>query len=99
MKYEKLVRDNIPERLDAKGIIYEKRVATEEEYIVELVKKLQEETQEFVVDYDIEELADVLEVIDAIKQLPQFADVASVQNKKREERGGFEKRLILKGEK
>lgn len=98
MKYEKLVRDKIPERLDSKGITYKKRIATDNEYVVELVKKLQEETQEFVVDFSVEELADVCEVLDALKQLPQFKDVASVQKQKRDERGGFEKKIILKGE-
>lgn len=36
--YNKLVRDKIPEMLDAKGISYEKRVASEEEYKIELIK-------------------------------------------------------------
>ena len=43
VKYNKLVRDKIPELLDSKGISYEKRIATPEEYRVELIKKLQEE--------------------------------------------------------
>jgi predicted house-cleaning noncanonical NTP pyrophosphatase (MazG superfamily) len=30
--YNKLVRDNIPEHLDSKGISYEKRIANLEEY-------------------------------------------------------------------
>ena len=47
----------------------------------------------------IEELADVLEVVDALRTLPEYAEVATVQNQKREERGGFLKRFILKGEK
>ena len=46
-RYEKLVRDKIPEFLDSKGIIYKKRIASSEEYKTELIKKLQEEITEF----------------------------------------------------
>ncbi len=97
--YNKLVRDNIPEILDAKGVSYEKRVADEEEYKVELLRKLNEEISEFSTDGDVEELADVLEVIEALKKLPEYENVEEIRLKKREERGGFDKRLILKGEK
>lgn len=97
--YDKLVRDKIPEILDEKGIPYEQRVASDEEYKVELIKKLNEEALEFGLAGDPEELADVLEVIEALRQLPEYSDVGVVQDKKREERGGFSKRLILKGQK
>ena len=98
-KYNKLVRDKIPEYLDSKGISYEKRIANEEEYREELFKKLDEEVKEFLEDKNSEELADILEVIEAIKKFPEFSDVESVKNKKLEERGGFKKKIILKGEK
>lgn len=97
--YEKLVRDGIPDLLDAKGVAYEKRIADAEEYKVELVKKLVEEACEFSEVTSVEELGDVLEVIAALKLLPEYADVDSVRLAKREERGGFEGRVILKGEK
>ncbi len=95
--YNKLVRDKIPEILDAKGISYEKRSASMEEYKIELVKKLDEEVKEFSEAYDPEELADVLEVLEALKQLPEYANVEEIRLKKKEERGGFEKKIILKG--
>ena len=98
--YNKLVRDKIPEILDQKGISYEKRTASEEEYKVELIKKLGEEAQEFLESGgSVEELADVLEVIKSIKALPEYQDVEQVRLAKREERGGFEERIVLKGEK
>ena len=81
------------------GISYEKRIANEEEYREELFKKLDEEVKEFLEDKNSEELADILEVIEAIKKFPEFSDVESVKNKKLEERGGFKKKIILKGEK
>jgi predicted house-cleaning noncanonical NTP pyrophosphatase (MazG superfamily) len=98
-KYNKLVRDKIPEYLDSKGIIYEKRIATPEEYKEELIKKLEEEIKEFLKDKNSEELADIAEVIDALKKLPEFTDMELVKIKKLEEKGGFEKGIILKGEK
>ncbi len=98
MQYNKLVRDKIPEMLDSKNISYEKRIANEEEYKIELIKKLKEEAEEFQTG-DIEELADVLEVILALKELPEYKNVEEIREKKYIERGGFVKRIILKGEK
>jgi predicted house-cleaning noncanonical NTP pyrophosphatase (MazG superfamily) len=97
--YNKLVRDKIPEILDAKGVPYEKRIASTDEYKAELIKKLQEEAAEFAEAGSIEELADVLEVVHALKQLTEYADAETVREKKRDERGGFDQRIILKGEK
>lgn len=97
--YNKLVRDRIPEILDAKGILYEKRVASDEEYEAELIKKLVEEAHEFAEAGSVEELADVLEVVEALRALPEYADVERVRLVKKAERGGFQKRIILKGEK
>lgn len=99
MKYNKLVRDRIPEILDKKGVPYEKRVANDFEYKEELIKKLEEEIVEFKEAGSVEELADILEVVDALKKLPEYANVLDVQKTKREEKGGFEKRLIVSGEK
>ncbi|MCX6756115.1 MAG: nucleoside triphosphate pyrophosphohydrolase [Candidatus Nomurabacteria bacterium] len=99
MKYNKLVRDKIPEMLDGKNIPYEKRIADFKEYKIELIKKLAEEANEFNADGSVEELADVLEVIEALRKLPEYMDVEKVRQEKFEDRGGFEKRIILKGEK
>ncbi len=98
--YNKLVRDNIPNILDQKGIPYEKRIASPEEYKTELIRKLNEEVQEFLQsDGDPEELADVLEVIEALRGLPDYVDVEGLRIKKRAERGGFDQKIILKGQK
>lgn len=99
MKYEKLVRNKIPEILDKKGISYEKRIADDLEYKYELIKKLEEEIVEFKEEFNVEELADVIEVVDALKKLPEYGNVEELRIKKKEERGGFDKRIILKGEK
>jgi predicted house-cleaning noncanonical NTP pyrophosphatase (MazG superfamily) len=98
--YDKLVRDKIPEIIEAKGQTYEeKRIASEEEYRVELVRKLGEEVAEFSAVLSPEELADVSEVLEALKNLPEYENVEKLRLKKREERGGFDKRIILKGTK
>jgi predicted house-cleaning noncanonical NTP pyrophosphatase (MazG superfamily) len=97
-KYEKLVRDRIPEILDAKGVPYEKRIATDEEYRTELIKKLVEEAGEFSEAGALEELADVLEVVVALRTLPEYADVEMVREKKAAERGAFGERLIVSGD-
>jgi predicted house-cleaning noncanonical NTP pyrophosphatase (MazG superfamily) len=97
--YNKLVRDKIPKILDRKGVPYEKRVASSEEYRQELIKKLVEEVAEFNEAGDPGELADVLEVIEALKKLPEYADAEELRRKKLDERGGFDERIILKGEK
>lgn len=97
--YNKLVRDKIPEILDNKGISYEKRIASPEEYKEELIKKLEEEIKEFLEAGDPAELADVVEVVEALKKLPEYAELEIIRHNKREERGGFDERIILKGQK
>ena len=97
-KYNKLVRDKIPEHLDTKGLAYEQRIASLVEFKQELIKKLGEEISEFTETPTAEELADILEVIEALKKLPEFSEVDSIKARKLAERGGFEKRIILKGE-
>ncbi len=97
--YTKLVRDKIPEILDAKGILYEKRIASLEEYKTALIQKLLEEATEFAEAGSPEELADVMEVVVALRELPEFATVEELRIAKREERGGFGGRIVVKGEK
>lgn len=97
--YNKLVRDKIPEILDKKGVLYEKKIASEDEYRFELMKKLAEEVTEFSEAKNSEELADIIEVIESLKKLPEFNDTESVRQNKRQEKGGFDSRIILKGTK
>lgn len=97
--YNKLVRDNIPDQLRAKNISIEERVADAEEYKLELIKKLSEELAEFLADASVEELADLQEVINALKKLPEYANLEQVRQAKLADKGGFDRRIILKGEK
>ena len=71
--FNKLVRDNIPKKIEDNGEVAITRVLDEDEYRSELYKKLLEEAHEVVESSDskstIEELADVLEVVVAIAEL------------------------------
>ena len=72
-------------------------IADDAEYWQKLKEKLLEEIEEFSKDESIEELADILEVLDAIADYKKFEkeDVGRIKEKKSEERGRFEKRIIL----
>lgn len=95
--YNKLVRDKIPQLIKADGNDYKIRIADELEYQKVLLQKLKEETDEFIDNPCIEEIADILEVVDAIKKHFDFSETEILQAKseKFRERGGFEKRIIL----
>lgn len=97
VKYNKLVRDKIPEYIKNKGGFPVCHVANEEEYWIKLKEKLFEEVFEFKNAESIEELADVLEVIDEIISYKKFSkeDIQKVKERKANERGKFEKRIIL----
>jgi len=40
-----------------------------------------------------------VEVVLALRKLPEYKNVEEARKKKQEERGGFEQKIILKGEK
>lgn len=96
-KYNKLVRDNIPQHISSKGGVAIVHVAEEQEYWAKLKEKLQEEVEEFVETEDEEEIADILEVIQAIEQYKNWdpLEISRIKEKKARERGRFEKRIIL----
>ena len=69
-KYNKLVRDNIPNIIKNEGLDYKTRVLDDKEYEVELRRKLIEEATELFEAKNIEEkiyeLADIYEIIEYI---------------------------------
>lgn len=96
MKFDKLVRDRIPEIIAADGKKAVTRILDDEEYKIYLEKKLDEEVAEFHESRSIEELADILEVIYALSEVYWSTDdlLDSWDNKTRE-RGGFRKKILL----
>lgn len=94
---EKLVRDLIPEIIESQGktpICY--RVEGEEHRRF-LREKLKEEAQEFFEAESMEELADVLEVIEAIFEEYQFdkTEVEQIKKEKADKRGAFKDKIVL----
>ena len=95
--YNKLVRDRIPEIIESSGKHCKTAILSEEEYLKMLDAKLDEELAEYHKDQNIEELADLLEVIRAaaIARGYTLEELENVRAKKAEKRGGFEKKVFL----
>ena len=95
--YNKLVRDKIPDIIKSKEQTCKTRLLEDEEYLKELRRKLGEEVQEYLDSGDLEELADIMEVIDAlaVSQGSCISQVIEIQKQKQKERGGFQKRIFL----
>lgn len=97
MKYNKLIRDKVPEYIKSKGGNAIFHIADSKEFKEKLKEKLQEEVQEFLESESIEEMADIFEIISAIVEHNGWtiAQVSKVQAKKRKEKGAFKKKIIL----
>ena len=96
--YSKLVRDRIPEIIEAAGKRCEIEILNDEEYLKAIDKKLDEELAEYHKDQNIEELADLLEVIYAAARARGYSieELERIRVSKAQERGGFDKRILLK---
>lgn len=97
MDYNKLVRDRIPEIIAAQGQKPIIRVMDDKEYISSLEKKFDEEVAEYHESKELEELADVLEVIYALCEIQGHSvdELMRIYEEKHSERGGFSKRIFL----
>ncbi|WP_139904816.1 nucleoside triphosphate pyrophosphohydrolase [Clostridium thermarum] len=95
--YNKLVRDKIPQVIKASGKKCEIRIADKEEHYKLLEAKLQEEVGEFLKDKNLEELADVMEVLFGLAESLGYSEeeLMKKREEKREERGGFKDGVVL----
>ena len=97
MVYNKLVRDKIPAIINAQGKKANIRILDDKEYLRALEAKLDEEVSEFHKDQNLEELADILEVLYALTEKLGYSkdELLKACEKKHQERGGFRNRLFL----
>ena len=95
--YNKLVRDRIPEIIEASGAECKIEILSDAEYLKMIDAKLDEELAEYHKDQNIEELADLLEVIRAAAVARGYAleELERTRAKKAEKRGEFEKKILL----
>ena len=96
--YNKLVRDLIPEIIEASGKKCSVEILNDEEYLKAIDAKLDEELAEYHKDQNVEELADLLEVIYAAARARGYSieELERIRVVKAQERGGFDKRILLK---
>lgn len=95
--YNKLVRDLIPDIIERSAGKCRTRILSDEEYLKMLDLKLDEELAEYHQDQNIEELADLLELILAAAAARGYtpAELEAVRAEKAKKRGGFEKKIFL----
>ena len=96
--YNKLVRDRIPEIIQSSGKMCSTEILSDEEYLKLVDAKLDEELAEYHKDQNIEELADLLEVLRAAAVARGYTldELEHVRAEKAKKRGGFEKKILLK---
>lgn len=94
----KMVRDRIPEIAEENGDSLETETLDEDEIGNYLAEKLVEESREFREGRDREELADILEVFKEVlkRKEIEMEEIEELRNKKGEERGGFDKGILLR---
>lgn len=98
IQYNKLVRDRIPEIIEASGKTCVTEILSDEAYLKMVDAKLDKELAEYHKDQNIEELADLLEVVHAatIARGYTLEQLEQVRAEKTAKRGGFTRKLLLK---
>ena len=96
--YNKLVRDKIPRIIEAGGSSCKTEILPQDAYVQKLEEKLQEELTEYLQSKQPEELADLLEVLQALLKARgiSWQELEKIRLEKREARGGFEEKILLK---
>ena len=93
----KLVRDNIPFICEKNGQTPETIILDDKNYTSALKAKLYEEVEEYLLDFNIEELADIVEVIEALaeNQGSSLDEIMKIKQHKQKKNGAFKNRVFL----
>lgn len=96
--YYKLVRDRIPEIIESDGKTCVTEILSDGQYLEMLDMKMNEELAEYQESKSLEELADLLEVMQAVVNARGWTleELERVRADKTAKRGGFEKKILLK---
>lgn len=96
--YHNLVRDFIPNIIEADGKTCVCETLSDKDYLSLLDQKLNEELAEYQESKSLEELADLLEVMQAVVKARGWTveELERVRANKASKRGGFEKKILLK---
>lgn len=97
IQYHKLVRDLIPEIIEFSGKKCTIEILSDADYLKMIDQKLDEELAEYHKDQNIEELADLMEVIRAAAVARGYTleDLESIRAEKATKRGGFDRKIML----
>ncbi len=97
-KYCKLVRDRIPEIIEKQGKTCVTEILTQQDYLRMAEEKLNEELSEYQQSKSLEELADLLEVMEAVvlARGNTWEELIALRDEKRQNRGGFQSHMMLK---
>ena len=96
--YNKLVRDKIPEIIAGdNGKTCVTRIMEDDEYLKALNTKMQEELKEYLESGEVEELADLEEVLRAILDVKKvsYDEFEKIRKAKVNKRGAFKKKIFL----
>ena len=96
--YNKLVRDKIPEIIACdNGKTCVTRIMEDDEYLETLNIKIQEELKEYLESGEVEELADLEEVLRAILDVKgvSYEEFEKIRKAKVNKRGAFKKKIFL----
>ncbi|MGY3188571.1 pyrophosphohydrolase domain-containing protein [Lysinibacillus sp. TE18511] len=99
--YNKLVRDLIPQVIEAGGKTCSIRMLDSSEHLKEIKVKMQEEALEFFEaacqKEAVEELADILELVHAAIHMygVSYEQLEQIRTQKKKQRGGFSQGIYL----
>jgi len=97
IEFNKAIRDKIPEIIKESGKNCNVKKLKDSKFLIELEKKLIEELTEYQESKDVEELADILEVVYRISELKGITsdELDRIKNEKAKKRGKFADNLFL----